>query len=92
LYLLNHYRGFEATNPRDRLYALLGLAAESDEPALRPDYDEDLVTTMHRYAVFFARRASKDGLELLYDDRRHDGSTTPSWVPDWTSSSFGRGK
>ncbi|KAJ9636371.1 hypothetical protein H2199_008046 [Coniosporium tulheliwenetii] len=90
LSLLESCRDFDATDPRDRLFALLGISKERDEPRLRPDYDEAPEETLRRYAQFISE--GPDCMELLYDDRRRDeDDESPSWIPDWLRSGFGIG-
>jgi hypothetical protein len=73
----------EATDPRDRLFALLGLANDGDDEYFRPDYNEQVESVVRRFAMAFVRKGQ--GMRVLY----HAGlppepSPLPSWVPDWT--------
>lgn len=82
--LLHISRASEATDPKDHVFALLGLAKGSDDPDLEPDY-----RLLWGYVYFRAARA------LLL---RHDLMTVlaykgisitclpapyPSWIPEW---------
>ncbi|KAL2279168.1 hypothetical protein FJTKL_13559 [Diaporthe vaccinii] len=78
--------GLNSTDPRDRIYALLGLAtAKKYRDALRPDYGikvEDLFVEVARQLLM-----NKGSIQLLHMagiGHRHSLSL-PSWVPDWTS-------
>ncbi|KAF2759826.1 hypothetical protein EJ05DRAFT_311340 [Pseudovirgaria hyperparasitica] len=71
-----------ATNPRDRVYGLLGLAEDAIELDLKVDYgssiedvyiDTALKLLMHRDTDILAL-AQKQGRKL----------SLPSWVPDWS--------
>lgn len=77
---------FEASDPRDRIYALLGLnSAKRYRNALRPDYGiavEDLYTNLAREILV------QDGnINFLHSAGivYRPSLSLPSWVPDWTS-------
>jgi hypothetical protein len=74
----------EASNPRGRLFALLGLAADGDDISLRPNYDESVESVFLRYANYFVR--SGESIKLLYQASglSNNALTIPSWVPDCT--------
>lgn len=77
---------------RDRFFALLGLAADGDNPLFEPDYDSPFEVVVRRFAQGFVQAGH--GMELLYDaglDKREGESRFPSWVPDWTSEASDRG-
>ena len=87
--------GFQATDPRDRIFAVMGLAPQSDrkEEDLRPNYRigvEDLYTQVAR-RLLTRMEGQEDRLYFLY--RAGVGYPRPlqlpSWVPDWTSSRDG---
>jgi hypothetical protein len=76
-----------ATDPKDRICALLGLAKPDDlqeQIKAELDYRESLELTYTRFA---ARAIEKDVDLLLFSqpgEDRHEG--LPSWVPDWSMS------
>lgn len=77
---------FDSTDPRDRIYALLGLdTAKKYTDVLRPDYEikvEDLYVKVAREMI-----VKEDNIRFLHlaciGYRR--SLSLPSWVPDWTS-------
>lgn len=72
---------FKATDPRDQLYALLGLLRQPRIPDdLQPDYSLAVERVYHRYAAFLLEH-TKD-LRIL-DFQRRQITGVPSWVPDW---------
>lgn len=77
---------FDSTDPRDRIYALLGLApAKKYRDALRPDYGikvEDLFVEVARQLLM--NKGSILFLHMAGISHRRSLSL-PSWVPDWTS-------
>jgi hypothetical protein len=72
----------EATDPRDRLFALLGLASDGDDPSLIPNYVESIEIVFLRYSNRFVRHG--DGINLLYQavGASKTDLSIPSWVPD----------
>jgi hypothetical protein len=101
LYTLIKARNFKATDPRDKVYALLGLVQEyaHDKPGLAPMYEEQLSETrpgQSPAAAAFTRAAIQileDGggdlllLSCVEGDKYQRPATgrLPSWVPDWSS-------
>jgi hypothetical protein len=86
--LLYLTRGCKATDPRDQVFAVLGMAQEATQPLLRPNYCEDWRETYLRYTEYFIREGS--GLRALYLSSADSASThkqsgeIPSWVPDFS--------
>jgi Heterokaryon incompatibility protein (HET) len=91
LKLLQLFEHAKATLQRDRLFALLVLAAESSypnaelkDPKFEVDYDASFEVIVRRYAAAFVKQGR--GMDLLY--RAKLGSQPdrfPSWIPDWTT-------
>jgi len=86
LFYLTH--GCKATDLRDHVFALLGMAQEATEPSLRPNYREDWPETYLRYTEYLIREGS--GLRALYRSSADSASAykrsgqIPSWVPDFS--------
>lgn len=85
LMLLEHFRYAQSTLSRDRLFALVGLAADGNDAGFEPDYDSAFPSIVQNFAQAFVRQGR--GIQLLY----RAGLTTasqddkfPSWIPDWT--------
>ncbi|KAL8410422.1 hypothetical protein RB596_000195 [Gaeumannomyces avenae] len=88
---------FRATDQRDKIYGLLGLAAESHEASgppgpLRPNYSLSVAKTYQRVARFLLDRSGS--LAMMTRTRRPAGPPSrfqllqgqeelPSWTPDW---------
>lgn len=80
--LLSFSRGFYATDFRDKIYAVRGLASDQDQFPL-PDYTLSLEATYESYAKALVQQ----GLGLDCIQRAGFGRTErdlPSWVPDWS--------
>jgi hypothetical protein len=84
-------QGCKATDPRDQVFAVLGMAQEATQPSLRPNYCEDWRETYLRYTEYFIREGS--GLRTLYLSSADSASAykqsgeIPSWVPDFSFES-----
>lgn len=90
LYALIRARRFQCTDPRDKVYALLGLgeAGIKQKPRLQPIYgDHSVVDTYISTAIQILEDAD-DLLLLAHAEgqgfQRQEG--LPSWVPDWSFS------
>ncbi|KAI1847110.1 hypothetical protein JX266_006985 [Neoarthrinium moseri] len=96
---------FQATDQRDKVFALLGIAAESQDLSklpdqLRPDYSVDVTEIYYKVAQFLLAqtqslamltraRGTNFGLEGRF--KRYD-LDLPSWTPDWSDiDGFTRG-
>lgn len=82
--LLQHTSGgFKATDPRDLLYALIGLLGTNSIPtAITPDYSRPIGQVFHQYAVYLARN-SCDILKFLSFIKWELPHDVPTWIPDW---------
>jgi hypothetical protein len=76
-------RHCEATDPRDKIYALLPLLSnEGINPDIIPDYG---LSVTHVYTAVATYLLNKIGLELLSAIKgRSQLAGLPSWVPDWS--------
>jgi Heterokaryon incompatibility protein (HET) len=77
-----------ATNPKDMIYAFLGLAADSDGELLNPNYspkvpDVDVFTDLVEYSILWEHNL--DIITLSYPAFSSHGF--PSWVRDWSKLS-----
>jgi hypothetical protein len=84
--LLSQSRNCLASDPRDRVYAFLGLAHQGY--AISPVYSAEytiihvLLETAKQILVY---EGNLDLLEYVNHGRANLGHLLPSWVPDWTS-------
>ena len=72
-----------STDPRDSMFAYLGLSTESEATALRPDYGESLDEMYGRYAMYFVKEGH--GVSMLCKCFMVSASQSclPSWVAQW---------
>jgi hypothetical protein len=73
-------RAFKAADPRDKVYALLGLATDVDTSTFKLDYSEPYTTTFERAARFLIEGG--EAMAVLYQAGRPT-KDLPSWVPDF---------
>lgn len=88
LKLLMTFRDWDATDPRDKVYALLGLVTAPTNDILI-DYSKT-VERVYMDAVLHIIDSRQD-LDVLSHIARHSGRFTdclPSWTPDWFSEEF----
>ena len=91
--LLDMARGFLATDPRDKIFALLGMVKEVEEDQdmarlLQPDYRK---TVQQVYTEVTGAFITRGDLVLLSSVERQDMRQIvglPSWVPDFTAVSM----
>lgn len=86
-----------ATDPRDKIFALLNLL-DRDEWPFEPDYSVDAVEMYTKVAVHFINKTNsltilsecaffdgaREDLKFRKELRRQHLAGLPSWVPDWT--------
>jgi len=91
LTLLLFYRRFSATNLRDKIYALCGLASDAglDDLSVRIDYNIEPANLYREVAIQMLSKGRY--LDILSVPRIPGPSKVgplPSWVPDWSVSDF----
>ncbi|KAI1161317.1 heterokaryon incompatibility protein-domain-containing protein [Nemania serpens] len=89
LEIFSYVTGAQATDPRDRLYALLGLVkffvGEELPIELKPDYGLPFEIVYWQYAAYLLQH-SRDLRLLLTHHHKLQG--VPSWVPDFRNLSL----
>jgi hypothetical protein len=85
LQLLKTYRDREATDPRDKIYALLGIAGDLSIYRIIPDYSVPFEEVYKATTLqFILAYRSLDVLNLGFGLSKSSG--LPSWTPDWRVS------
>ncbi|KAK4557081.1 hypothetical protein LTR86_006062 [Recurvomyces mirabilis] len=72
----------KATDPRDKIYGLLGLQSRKRPTPVMPDYAASLQDILISFATDVIK--TQDWLVPLCLDLRQELKGLPSWVPDWT--------
>ena len=81
--LLHYGREADATVPHDKIYALMGMAADNFVGMLKAEYEKPLAIVFEKVAKFLINR---DGLlDVIYaaEALKTVGTGLPSWVPNW---------
>ncbi|KAF4637006.1 hypothetical protein G7Y89_g1055 [Cudoniella acicularis] len=85
IYLMRSLRTFGATDPRDKVFALLGIAGDAKALGLCPDYRKSCKKVYTELALALIRNGYHDPLSLSDSSGGIDG--LPSWAPDWSTKS-----
>ncbi|KPM41988.1 hypothetical protein AK830_g4599 [Neonectria ditissima] len=85
--LLQDTRDYQASDPRDKLYALLGITSDVTTAELIPDYAKPVERVFEDLVKFVAMQ--QDNLDILSSGRHFcvSGHGSQSWLPDWQNSS-----
>ena len=74
-----------ATDDRDRVYALLGVATEAEREAIKIDYTESVAEVYRRTAGYLVKL--EGGLDLLFEAGCYEYMEgLPSWSPNWAGA------
>jgi Heterokaryon incompatibility protein (HET) len=73
-----------ATNHRDKIFGMLGLASDTDQLDIRPDYSKSCQAVYTDVARNLLQHGHTDILALSQFPKRHPN--LPTWVPDWTTT------
>lgn len=97
--LLDEGRDYGATDPRDKVYALLGFPAMQEHAQVVPDYQNKTVTGVymdlaHRHIrnsrklamLSYAEHPPMTG--ILERDQVETWPGLPSWVPNWSEQTY----
>lgn len=79
----------KATDPRDMIYGLFGLASDFEELDIQADYKESCTEVYTDVARKLIKHGHVDLLAMSQDPKTltsADGIHLPSWVPDWTGT------
>jgi hypothetical protein len=77
----------QATDPRDRIYGLLGMVREEDRRRIPVDYSPGITVNKVLFAVakVLLQDHGPDILNFCYRPALLHAIDLPSWVPDWTA-------
>ncbi|OCK72955.1 hypothetical protein K432DRAFT_340879, partial [Lepidopterella palustris CBS 459.81] len=88
LELISRFRGFQSTDPRDKIYALLGMLFEGAHrpfTEIRVNYTATVEDVFTSFALYILQGGSR--LSILRQCHGQLIEGLPSWVPDWSLSS-----
>lgn len=77
-------RSFQCSDPRDRIYALLGLSKDMSMPSpIVPDYTKSIKQVYEEATLHLIRE--EGNMDVLLDDRADRADAQfPTWVPDFS--------
>jgi hypothetical protein len=81
---LIRFHHFDATDSRDKIFALLGLAADADDVMLNPNYKASVDVVYANVARYLLLR--NDSIVILHKagiGNQRIYNNLPSWVPEW---------
>ncbi|KAM5354050.1 hypothetical protein ACJ41O_000700 [Fusarium nematophilum] len=90
VYLIRILRHFRATDPRDRIFALLSFATDAAASGLVPDYRKSCAEVYIEATFSVLANGFLDILSLCHQTHRTTAEL-PSWVPDFSASAAGHG-
>ncbi|KAI9696519.1 MAG: hypothetical protein M1820_008147 [Bogoriella megaspora] len=76
---------WEATDPRDKIYALLGLASDRADSGIVPDYTSSVAALYKKVTIYHLQKYGFEFLELAGDTSLRRVDRLPSWCPDWSN-------
>lgn len=83
--LVHCTQDYQATDLRDKLYALLGMASDISSDDIIPDYTKSVQEVFLNLVEFMA--VEHRNLDVISSGRLSiSGSASPSWLPDWRGS------
>ncbi|OTB02604.1 hypothetical protein M426DRAFT_322525 [Hypoxylon sp. CI-4A] len=74
-----------ASDPRDKIFAIMGLFRGLEDEGLTPDYS---LTTAQVYTGVAAYLLTKHNMRHIITVNQNPTSGLPSWVPDWRSVKY----
>jgi hypothetical protein len=74
----------QATDARDKVFGLLGLANDREELKIRPDYGKEVSDVYIEVAKALIESGQMDLLWFCQFPKSKDGLNLPTWTPDWT--------
>ncbi|KAI0412591.1 HET-domain-containing protein [Xylaria grammica] len=84
--LLDISRGCKANDPRDKVYAILGLVIDRDSRGLAADYSLCVKDLYVKVALHLALQHGWDNVFRRAGVEHRSIHTLPSWAPDWNHS------
>jgi hypothetical protein len=86
LALLHDAAGRKCTNPRDRIYGLLGVADSLVQRAIYPDYSTDVLSVYRNFSIHcLSAECSLNVLSCCtYETHGENHSQWPNWICDWS--------
>ncbi|KAL9091073.1 MAG: hypothetical protein Q9165_005000 [Trypethelium subeluteriae] len=85
LSLLVKYRRSKATDPRDKIFALLGMIQSSERGVVSSDYTKPAARIYSEFVTGIVARTGRLDI-LAFNNMHRKVPDLPSWAPDWSCS------
>lgn len=82
--LLSNFRFYDATVAQDRIYALLGVARDGQEPDLAPAYHKDVQDVYIDTTKYIIAKSRRLDFLCAQSTLYKEVDRLPSWVPDFS--------
>ena len=82
--LAPEFRSRHASNPRDKLYALLGLFSDVEDRAVIPDYTKGVGDVYMDFVKSHIKQYKSLAILSFAEYRDPQPASLPSWCPNWT--------
>ncbi|PVH83087.1 hypothetical protein DL98DRAFT_120388 [Cadophora sp. DSE1049] len=86
--LAHEFRSRHASNPRDKLYALLGLLSNSEDRGVIPDYTKAVDDVYMDFVKSHIAQYNSLAILSFAEYRDPQPVSLPSWCPNWTVQSL----
>jgi hypothetical protein len=91
--LMRRFVRSSTTEPSDKIYGVLGLATDVDNPVFSPDYTKPPGTLFRDFTRFLITRDAKlDILRYAGAEKKHGGPGLPSWAYTYYLDLFEKGR
>ncbi|OMP85776.1 hypothetical protein BK809_0001987 [Diplodia seriata] len=83
--LVRDVRACRADDPRDKVFAVLGLANDMNARPFVPDYSKTVVETYLDFATYLISESKVSLADVVRESQSQTHiAEVPSWVPDWS--------
>ncbi|KAL0259758.1 hypothetical protein SLS55_005498 [Diplodia seriata] len=84
--LVRDVRACRANDPRDKIFAVLGLVNDMNARPFIPDYSKTVGETYLDFAIYLISESKASLADILRESQSQTHiAEVPSWVPDWSA-------
>ena len=83
--LVRDVRDGHCSDPRDKIFAILGLVNDMDTKPFIPDYSKPVVETFLDFAKYLISESKASLVDIILESQSKTHlAGLPSWIPDWS--------